>query len=80
MHTSKGHAFSGLSRKTLLTILAGRCRALGVKLCFQREVGDPETLRDADLVLAADGSNSLVRERYREHFMPTVDTRPNKFV
>jgi anthraniloyl-CoA monooxygenase len=80
VHTSKGHAFSGLSRKTLLTILADRCRALGVKLCFQRDVGDPETLRDADLVLAADGSNSIVRERYREHFVPTVDLRPNKFV
>jgi anthraniloyl-CoA monooxygenase len=80
VHTSKGHAFSGLSRKKLLTILADRCKALGVKLCFQREVADPETLRDADLVLAADGSNSLVRERYREHFIPTVDTRPNKFV
>ena len=78
--TSTGHAFSGLSRKALLRLLADRCRSLGVKLCFQREVQDPETLRDADLVLAADGGNSLVRERYREHFRPAVDVRPNKFV
>src|SRR5262249_38049065 len=42
---STGHAFSGLSRKTLLSLLASRCRDLGVKLCFQREVQDPETLR-----------------------------------
>jgi anthraniloyl-CoA monooxygenase len=80
VHTSSGHAFSGLSRKTLLHLLADRCRALGVQLCFQREIGDPETLRDLDLVLAADGANSLVRDRYREHFGPAVDTRPNRFV
>src|SRR5467141_953909 len=78
--TSTGHAFSGLSRKTLLSLLAARCRALGVELCFRREIGDPETLRPFDLVIAADGANSLVRERYREHFRPEADVRPNKFV
>src|SRR5438552_4703596 len=78
---STGHAFSGLSRKTLLRVLADRCRDLDVKLCFQREVQDPETLRgDADLVIAADGANSVVRERYKDRFRPAVDARPNKFV
>ena len=80
MFTSTGHAFSGLSRKALLRVLADRCRSLGVTLCFQREVQDPEALRDADLVIAADGANSIVRERYRERFRPTVDVRPNRFV
>jgi anthraniloyl-CoA monooxygenase len=78
--TSTGHGFSGLSRKTLLAILADRCRALGVRLCFEREISDPESLRGADLVLASDGINSAVRERYRDEFRPTVDLRPNRFV
>lgn len=78
--TSSGHAFSGLSRKSLLGLLAARCRALEVKLCMEREIQDPEALRNCDLVIAADGANSLVRERYRDHFRPTVDVRPNKFV
>ena len=78
--TSTGHGFSGLSRRDLLAILAARCRDVGVALCFEREVSDPETLRDADLVFAADGANSAVRERYREHFIPAVDIRPNRFV
>jgi anthraniloyl-CoA monooxygenase len=78
--TSGGHGFSGLSRTTLLRILSDRCREVGAKVCFQREVADPEQVRDADLVLAADGVNSLVRERYREHFRPTIDLRPNRFV
>jgi anthraniloyl-CoA monooxygenase len=47
---------------------------------MEREIQDPETLRSFDLVIAADGANSLVRERYRERFRPTVDVRPNKFV
>jgi anthraniloyl-CoA monooxygenase len=78
--TSTGHAFSGLSRKALLGLLAARCRALDVTLCMEREIQDPETLGSFDLVIAADGANSLVRERYRESFRPTVDIRPNKFV
>ncbi|HYM81256.1 MAG TPA: bifunctional salicylyl-CoA 5-hydroxylase/oxidoreductase [Candidatus Limnocylindria bacterium] len=78
--TSTGHGFSGLSRRMLLEILADRCREVGVRLCFEREVSDPEAMRDADLVLAADGANSVVRERYREHFGPFADVRPNKFV
>ncbi|HYR69571.1 MAG TPA: bifunctional salicylyl-CoA 5-hydroxylase/oxidoreductase [Candidatus Dormibacteraeota bacterium] len=77
--TSTGHGFSGLSRKALLKILADRCRALGVRLCFEREIVDPEEARGADLVLAADGANSVVRERYRDQFRPAVDVRPNQF-
>ncbi|HEU5312121.1 MAG TPA: FAD-dependent monooxygenase, partial [Candidatus Eisenbacteria bacterium] len=79
--TSTGHRFSGLSRKKLLSLLAERCRDAGVKLCFEREVPDPEAVRrDADLVLGADGANSLVRERYKDHFRPIADVRPNRFV
>ena len=78
---STGHGFSGLSRKTLLALLAERCRASGVRLCFERDVKDPEELRrEADVVLAADGVQSVVRERYRDHFRPMVDVRPNRFV
>ena len=78
---STGHGFSGLSRKTLLALLAERCRLAGVELCFEREVRDPDELRrEADLVLAADGVQSLVRERYRDAFRPTIDVRPNRFV
>ena len=78
--TSGGHGFSGLSRKALLQILADRCQDVGAKICFQREVTDPELVRDADLVIAADGVNSIVRDRYREHFRPSIDVRPNRFV
>jgi len=80
--TSTGHGFSGLSRPTLLAILAGRCRSVGVDLRVEVEVPDAEALRrdGADLVLAADGANSATRQRYCEQFRPNVDVRPNRFV
>ncbi len=78
---SGGHGFSGLSRGRLLEILAARCRELGVELCLGRDVRDVEALRrEVDLVFAADGVNSMVRDHYREAFEPTVDMRPNRFV
>src|SRR2546427_3534820 len=78
--TSTGHGFAGMSRQLLLDILQRRCAELGVRLEFQKEVSDPAAHADADLVLAADGVNSVVRSRYAEHFRPHVDWRPNKFV
>src|SRR5437899_2952721 len=78
--TSTGHGFSGLSRQLLLDILQRRCAELGVRLRWETEVGDLGAWADADLVLAADGVNSVVRSRYAEHFRPHVDWRPNKFV
>jgi len=78
--TSTGHGFAGMSRRKLLDILAARCEELGVELEYRAEVDDPETLRDAEVVVGADGVNSRVRERYAEHFRPAVDERPNRFV
>jgi len=77
--TSTGHGFCGLSRKRLLMILQKRCRALGVELQFETEVAGVEEFPDADLILAADGVNSGVRETFAEHFRPSIDWRRCKF-
>ncbi len=77
---STGHGFCGLSRKTLLDVLGARCEKLGVDVRYEVEVDDEAPYRDADLVLAADGVNSAIRERHADHFRPTTDIRPNKFV
>jgi len=78
--TSAGHGFSGMSRQALLNILQNRARDLGVKLEYQKEVTDVEAYRSADLVLAADGVNSSIRQKYAEHFQPEIDWRRNRFV
>jgi len=77
---STGHGFCGTERRTLLTLLHERCRSLGVKLEFSREVTDLDDFADADLIVAADGVNSCVRERYREHFQPKIELRRNHFI
>ena len=74
-----GNGFCGCSRMTLLKLLQDRARGLGVKLAFQHEVGGVEDFPDSDLIVAADGINSRVRETHKDHFKPVVDLRPNKF-
>jgi anthraniloyl-CoA monooxygenase len=78
--SSTGHGFSGLSRAALLDILRRRAQSLGVAVRFGCEAGDPATLGSVDLIVAADGINSAVRQRYAEQFRPTLDVRPNRFV
>lgn len=78
---STGHGFSGLSRRKLLAILQDRARELGVVLRFEEEVTDAdEALAGSDLVVAADGVNSRIRERFADRFGPRIDVRPNRFV
>lgn len=76
---SKGHGFSGLSRKTLLDILAKRARELGVRLEHEHTV-KPGEEPAADLLVVADGVNSAFREAYAKDFQPDIGHRPNRFV
>ncbi len=75
-----GNGFCGCSRATLLKLLHQRAQSLGIELKFQTDVTDIDAaMRDADLVIAADGINSRVREKFIDHFKPHVDLRPNRF-
>jgi anthraniloyl-CoA monooxygenase len=78
--TSTGHGFAGLARQTLLDILQRRATELGVVMRFSFEVDRPAAWEGADLVLAADGVNSWVRQRYARHFRPQIDWCRNRFV
>ena len=76
---SGGHGFAGIGRQRLLTILHDRARSLGVELRFQDEVVDAYAL-DADVVVAADGLNSVTRNARPETFGVDVDVRTNKYI
>jgi len=78
--TIRGNRFSGIARITLLNILQRRCLDLGVDLRFRTAVSDPEALAQCDLLVGADGVNSLVRQRYAEHFQAALDVRKNKYI
>jgi anthraniloyl-CoA monooxygenase len=75
-----GNGFCGCSRQTLLRLLQERAAGLGVALHFEHEVSDLDVFAGSDLIIAADGINSHVRASYEDHFEPSVDLRPNKFV
>jgi anthraniloyl-CoA monooxygenase len=77
---SHGHAFSAISRKRLLQILQHRCTEIGVELEFLREIQDPTELGEADLIVAADGVNSIVRRGREAAFRPSMDVHRTKFV
>ena len=80
---SGGHGFCGIGRKKLLNILQQRCLALGVALVFETDAQDDQALAaqyQADLVIAADGLNSRIRNRYAATFKPDVELRACRFV
>ncbi len=77
---SGGHGFVGIGRKRLLNILQKRCEALGVKLVFERESDSDDSYPDADLVIASDGINSSIRNKYQEVFQPDIVVRPNRYI
>ncbi len=81
--TSGGHGFIGIGRKKLLNILQARCEEVGVKLVFETDVSDDQALAlkyEADLVIASDGLNSRIRNRYAETYQPDIDLRRCRFV
>jgi anthraniloyl-CoA monooxygenase len=79
-HRIGGNGFCGCSRSTLLKILGRRARSLGIQIKYQTDVSPTApNIRGADLVAAADGVNSRVREIFTETFRPAIDLRPNKF-
>ena len=77
---SGGHGFEGIGRKNLLNILQARCEQLGVKLVFEADVTSDAEFPDADLVVACDGINSRIREKYADVSKPDVVVRPNRYI
>ncbi|WP_019528970.1 bifunctional salicylyl-CoA 5-hydroxylase/oxidoreductase [Dasania marina] len=78
----EGNGFCGISRVGLLTMLQERCREVGVKMTFEARI-NPEDLEmqfaDSDIILAADGIASPIREYYKDHFKPSTVMKSNRF-
>jgi len=79
--TSGGHGFCGIARMKLLEILQRRAAELGVELEFETEFDDPdEYAKRFDLVVGADGVNSVTRTKHAQHFNPRIDARKCRFI
>jgi anthraniloyl-CoA monooxygenase len=76
-----GNSFSGIARLRLLKILQQRALDLGVEVNFRTEISDFDTLKqECDLLIGADGVNSLIRNRYAHTFNPTLDLRAHRYI
>jgi anthraniloyl-CoA monooxygenase len=73
-----GQVFSGIERKALLGILSRRCEELGVHLEYEHEVsGVPGGY---DLVVAADGVRSELREAHKDVFRPRFVPGSSRYI
>ncbi len=74
-----GVGFAAIGRLHLLRILQERARSVGVEPVYGHAVISPQELADVDLVVGADGANSLVRRSYADEFGSSVAHLSNRF-
>lgn len=77
--TIDGVAFAAVGRLALLRILRDRLRAVGIEPVYQTSVASLDEVADADLLVGADGVNSLVRRTHAEAFGSSLSYLGNRF-
>lgn len=70
--TIDGVGFTALSRLELIEVLREHAERLGIDIRFDTRVDDLAAI-DADIVLGADGLNSIVRQAYEAEFAPQIE-------
>ena len=75
----RGYGYS-VGRATLLEILAQRATDLGVHIQYRHAINDLAELEDADLIVAADGAGSRVRQLHGDDFGTRVDIGGNPYI
>jgi 2-polyprenyl-6-methoxyphenol hydroxylase-like FAD-dependent oxidoreductase len=72
-----GIGFSAIGRLKFLQMLRSQAEAAGVSIEFEKTLGEKESLKDYDLVVASDGANSTIRKS--ADFGTTITPLSNKF-
>ena len=74
-----GVSFASIGRLKLLNILQRRLRDVGVTAHYQTQIQSVDQVENYDLVVAADGLNSLVRRTFEGDFGASLTYSSNKF-
>jgi 2-polyprenyl-6-methoxyphenol hydroxylase-like FAD-dependent oxidoreductase len=74
-----GVGFAAVGRLKLLQLLQARARSVGVEPVYERTMKSLDEFRNADLVVGADGLNSLVRSSHEKEFGASVHFLTNRF-
>ncbi|SNR75095.1 anthraniloyl-CoA monooxygenase [Haloechinothrix alba] len=75
-----GNGMAAIDRKKLLQLLQDRAAEVGVDLRFQHAITGLTELDGYDLVVAADGANSRLREELADAVAPSVEVADAKFI
>lgn len=75
-----GNGMAAIYRKTLLKLMQDRAAEVGVDMRFGQYVPDLSQLEGFDLIVGADGSNSLTREQLGETLGHSAETATAKFI
>jgi 2-polyprenyl-6-methoxyphenol hydroxylase-like FAD-dependent oxidoreductase len=74
-----GMGYTGIGRLRLLQILQATARSVGVEPKYLLPVDDLKPHQDADLIVGADGVNSVVRRGHEDAFGTTITYLTNRF-
>lgn len=74
-----GIGFAAIGRLKLLQLLQERARDVGVNLQFERAAVSLDEFADANLIVGADGVNSLIRRTFATEFGASVTLMNNRF-
>jgi 2-polyprenyl-6-methoxyphenol hydroxylase-like FAD-dependent oxidoreductase len=74
-----GVGFSSIGRLELLTLLQARVRSVGIIPSYETSIDSIDRFAGYDLVVAADGLNSIVRRSFENEFGASVSHSTNKF-
>ncbi|HVV63046.1 MAG TPA: FAD-dependent monooxygenase [Pseudolabrys sp.] len=74
-----GIGFAAIGRLKLLQLLQERLRTVGVDPSFERAVTSLDEFAGADLIVGADGVNSLVRKTFAGEFGASIAAMNNRF-
>jgi 2-polyprenyl-6-methoxyphenol hydroxylase-like FAD-dependent oxidoreductase len=74
-----GVGFSSIGRLELLKLLQARVRSVGVTPRYETQIDSIDRFAGYDLIVAADGLNSIVRRSFEQEFGASVSHSTNKF-
>lgn len=74
-----GVGFSSIGRLELLQLLQARVRSVGVAVRYETQIDSIDRFAGYDLVVAADGLNSIVRRAFERELGTSVSYSTNKF-